>query len=267
MEVSRGLLPGPRCTNRTAGSGGKRDPSIGLGTRIKRPSQIESVRFAMRHQQFWWIVYGAILIIVVFKPGVSAAETGDKNQDLRQACVAGSVKDAERLLSAGADVNSRHADRKTPVILAGQNGRSDVLRLLLDRGAEVDAVDNHGRTALIWASIQGHDTVVDILLDEGATIDVRDHQGTTALMWAAIKGKEAATKVLLARGAGVNAVDKDGRTALMLAAFAANVNIVKMLLEEGADREAKDTGDASAYDYAVKKGNQKVKELLGTSPK
>lgn len=53
----------------------------------------------------------------------------------------------------------------------------------------------------------------------------------------------------------------------MLAAFGGNLNIVKMAIEQGADPQAKDSGGATAYDYAAKKGNQKLKDLLMSPPK
>jgi len=67
---------------------------------------------------------------------------------------------------------------------------------------------------------------------------------------------------LITRGANVNLRDKDERTVLMLAAFAGNVNVAKMILERGPELQAKDSGGSTAYDYAAKKGNQKLKEML-----
>ena len=75
----------------------------------------------------------------------------------------------------------------TTMVLASQEGRADVLRILLQHGAYLQA--SHGEVALHRASERGHADVVTILLGKTMsmwTINQRD--GTSALILASEHG-------------------------------------------------------------------------------
>ena len=70
------------------------------------------------------------------------------------------------LLKHGADVNARTDKDKghsTPLHIAAENGRLEVVHVLLQHGANVGAKDGSGRTALQIASDTGHDEIVKLL--------------------------------------------------------------------------------------------------------
>ena len=62
------------------------------------------------------------------------------------AAIGGSVKIAERLLAAGADVNQR-AEAASPIHGAVMGGSAQMVRLLLERGADPTLPDYQGRGA------------------------------------------------------------------------------------------------------------------------
>ena len=75
------------------------------------------------------------------------------------------------LLAAGAEayVNRARHDGTTPLHMAAQNGRDDVVRRLLQGRAVVNRARRaDGRTALFYAVKQGHVAVVQTLLQCGA---------------------------------------------------------------------------------------------------
>ncbi len=56
------------------------------------------------------------------------------------------------LVNKGADINAVSNDGITPLMLAAQNAKLDVVELLLKHGAKVNAKDNMGKTALDYAN-------------------------------------------------------------------------------------------------------------------
>ena len=63
----------------------------------------------------------------------------------------------------------------TPLILASQYGRLEVMRYLLEQGADRDKVDHVGWTSLHWAASRGHLDIAKLLMVYGADLNARDH--------------------------------------------------------------------------------------------
>lgn len=71
------------------------------------------------------------------------------------AAAAGHGEIIERLLRAGADVNRRARDRRTPLTAAAAAGRADAVRRLLAAGAARDAPGKGDESALVIAARYG----------------------------------------------------------------------------------------------------------------
>ena len=105
-----------------------------------------------------------------------------------------------------------------PLILANQQGRSDMVHFLIEQGADLDVIDGYGNNAL-WAACYAQNSgCIQALIDAG--IDM-DHQnlasGATALIFAASSGREAVVEQLLAAGADPDLKTHDDFSALDLA--------------------------------------------------
>jgi ankyrin repeat protein len=77
---------------------------------------------------------------------------------------------ARLLLEHGADINAKattHFDG-TPLHLAAEQGRVEIVHVLLQNGADVSMKDDRGRTALQVASDRGHAEVVKLLSEHRA---------------------------------------------------------------------------------------------------
>lgn len=105
-----------------------------------------------------------------------------------------------------------------PLILACQQGRSDMVGFLIGRGADLDVIDQYGNNAL-WAACYAQDIAcIDRLLDAGIDIDFQNAaSGATALIFAASSGREQVVARLLAAGANPDLKTHDDFTALDLA--------------------------------------------------
>ena len=159
-------------------------------------------------------------------------------------------------------VDGKTSDGVTPLLLAAQNGRLEVVRLLLEKGAAVDARSNEGATPLIHAATKGRLEVVRLLLEKGAAVNAKGNDGLTPLIAAARKGHLEVVRLLLEKDAAVDAKDSNGLTPLMVAARDRNLEMVKLLLEKGAAVDAKDNKSVTPVMAAAENGHIEVVSLL-----
>lgn len=172
--------------------------------------------------------------------------------------VTGSVLDVRRLLSDGADVNSKDEDGVTPLMRAASAGRGDMVALMLASGADVHATTSGGVSALMMASLGGYIEAIAPLLAAKADANSRDNQGRTALMAAASSGETAAIQALLDAKADVNAEDATGGTAITYAAAEGHAGAVGLLQQRGAK-----AGDLELILSAGRCNTEIVRTFLG----
>jgi Ankyrin repeats (3 copies)/Carboxypeptidase regulatory-like domain len=157
----------------------------------------------------------------------------------------GSKGIVELLLNAGAKVNARDAERRTPLMMIAEAYYEEEFE---DAQADVDEngpVESRGYESVRRAGPEA--AIFRLLISHGARIELRDNEGMTALMHAAQSGKAEVVSLLLSHGAAINLQAKSGRTALMEAVETGNADTVRMLLDAGADVSAKDEEGDTAY--------------------
>lgn len=144
---------------------------------------------------------------------------GNQRTPLMLATHANHAAVAKALIAAGADVNAKDDIDDSPYLYAGAEGRIEILKMTLAAGADLASLNRYGGTALIPACHHGHVEAVKVLL--GTKID-RDHinrLGWTALLEAVILGDGGRVhtdivRLLVAGGANVNIADREGATPL-----------------------------------------------------
>ena len=93
----------------------------------------------------WWRVGAALCALALAAPAADPAE------ELLAAAQYGDTARVRKLLEAGANLEAKDKDGRTPLILAAGSGRAETVRALLEKGDNPSARDNAGRTAFDWA--------------------------------------------------------------------------------------------------------------------
>jgi ankyrin repeat protein len=169
---------------------------------------------------------------------------------LHAAVAANDVAMAKLLLESGSDANAQAniPQSATPLMLAGQNGNTDLIKLLLAKDVSVNA----------------HSSSTNSRVQNG----VIQFGAVTALHTAALAGNAEAVKLLIDAGANVNAEDVRGMTPLMWAVSTdrPNVSIVRMLIAKGSDVSIRSKSQETVADWARKFNHSGVMTELKLPP-
>ncbi|KAL4997989.1 ankyrin repeat-containing domain protein [Aspergillus recurvatus] len=156
----------------------------------------------------------------------------------------------------------------TPLHLAAVYGLANVARLLLDAGAVVEARDTEARTPLHYTctlrskEIEGVEDVIPALVDAGADLAARTARGEIALH-AASTGSERLATSLQGKGANIEVIHDRGVSPLQRAVFDGRENMVKLLVAKGASLDRKlDEDGLTVLHWACYKGHASMVDVL-----
>jgi ankyrin repeat protein len=159
------------------------------------------------------------LMVLLWTGAVSAQTLSDNEHALIDATRRNDIETARRLIAAGTNVNAQDEKRDSAFLLAGAEGRLEILKLTLQAGADLGSTNRYGGTALIPACHHGHVETVRELLKTAIDVNHVNRLGWTALLEVVILGDSSApyieiTRLLLAHGATIDLPDNQGVTPL-----------------------------------------------------
>lgn len=136
---------------------------------------------------------------------------------LHSATDRGDLNGIARILRASPDcIDAPNNKGRTPLHVASQIGRNDIVKHLLQNGADVNARSGWKYTPLIFAAENVHPEVVLTLVHAGAELEAKTKHGNTALHRAVRREKNNPDTVYLLAvlGADVNTRNDKGHTAI-----------------------------------------------------
>lgn len=190
----------------------------------------------------------------------------DKVKPLITAIKKGDMRHISKILKyRNVDVNQPNSRGWTPLIVACEKGRADIVRLLLDAGANVNQKSmNKYEESPLSVAVGGCDIrIMKILLDKGASVNDSTSNGKTVLHMACWYGDNHIVYTLLEYGADVNATDNRGYTPLLSACERGNINAVRYLFQYGKDNVNinQKTNDGLTAQDLVRKWNDTCEEI------
>ncbi|CAH8464243.1 unnamed protein product [Heterobilharzia americana] len=151
------------------------------------------------------------------------------NTALHLACIHNQSNVAFSLCNAGAPLEVRNKNRKTPLLCAVIAGSENCLRVLIRAGARADVTDEGGNTPLHLAAIQGDYPIVKLLSKAVTNVDIYNTLEFTPLHLAARHGHLRTVRYLILAGADPGITSRNGITPDVMA-FAQGYAKVGMLL-------------------------------------
>ena len=187
---------------------------------------------------------------------------------LIQAAEAGDTAAVQQLLQAGADLNGRDAQDRTPVMAATHGNRVDTVRALIKAGADINLRDNRSDNPFLYAGAEGLLEILRLTIDARADTRLTNRFGGTALIPAAERGHVDIVKELLTRtDVDVNHVNNLGWTALLEAIVLSDggerhQQIVQLLVDHGADIDIADKDGVTPLQHARARGFTEIERIL-----
>lgn len=182
------------------------------------------------------------------------------NGDLLAAARRGDAAAVRTALDAGADIETRDEELRTPLLLASMNGHVEAARVLVAAGADPDAQDHRADSAWLVTGVTGSVEMLRTLLPATPDMTVTNRFGGVSLIPACERGHvEYVREVLRRTSMDVNHVNRLGWTALLEAVILgdggrAHEEIVELLLAAGARPDLPDPDGVTALEHAERRG-------------
>jgi len=208
--------------------------------------------------------------VVVTLTAATQPPPADPTAALLAAATGGDADAAAAALRAGAPIESRDADGRTPLLLAASNDRVDVARLLVLLGADPDAQDDRRDSAWLVTGVTGSVAMLETLLPAGPDLTLTNRFGGVSVIPASERGHVDYVRRVVQTGIDVNHVNDPGWTALLEAIVYGDGSgpyqeIVGILLDAGADPKIADAQGITPLRHARERGQAAIADRLAAA--
>ncbi|MFE0174267.1 ankyrin repeat domain-containing protein [Streptomyces sp. NPDC059002] len=187
---------------------------------------------------------------------------------LLDAARAGNAAEVTAALDAGARVETRDTELRTPLLLAAVGDHVEAAKVLVAAGADVNAQDHRADSPWLVTGVTGSVAMLHVLLPAGPDLKLRNRFGGISVIPASERGHVAYVReVLRATDIDVDHVNDLGWTALLEAVILgdggrAHQEIVELLLAAGATPDLADRDGVTPLGHAERRGFADLAELL-----
>lgn len=201
--------------------------------------------------------------------------------DLMFAIEAGDVKEVQRLIANGADINAKNGEGDPVWVYALRRGDTQLLQDLVNAGMDLNTPNQYGRNALMDALYEKDKAAANLLLDANADVNYQAHgeflEGCTPLFFTndpelikrmvdmgadvnhqaqdgsyATEGKSAESlQIMLDAGADIHIVNIVGMNHMTQSALGGDIRKIEILQRAGLDINAADANGWTPLMYAV----------------
>ncbi|MFJ3727349.1 ankyrin repeat domain-containing protein [Streptomyces sp. NPDC090045] len=181
---------------------------------------------------------------------------------------AGDAAAVSAALAAGAAVEARDEQLRTPLLLAALGDHVAVAAVLLAAGADPNAPDSREDSPWLVTGVTGSVRMMRLLLPAGPDLRQLNRFGGISLIPAAERGHIAYVRAVLDEtDIDVDHVNRLGWTALLEAVILGDggprhEEVVAALLAAGADPELADQHGVTPYEHAVRRGFEGMARIL-----
>jgi ankyrin repeat protein len=191
----------------------------------------------------------------------------DPDRALLAAARSGDADKAALAIRAGADLETRDARKRTPLLLAATYDRVQVARLLVNMGADPDALDDRHDTPWLVTGVTGSVAMLETLLPADPDMEIRNRFGGISVIPASERGHVAYVRRVVATGIDVDHVNDLGWTAMLEAVILGDGStpyqqIVQALLDAGADPTIPDNDGVDALQHARLSGYDEIVRII-----
>lgn len=187
---------------------------------------------------------------------------------LHRAAQNGNVDEINRLAKAGAPLDGRDRNGRTPAHVAAFAAQAGALRALARAGADMNALDAQAYDVVTITAVADNPELMSLAIELGNDpgLTTSPYRGT-ALIAAAHLGHVEVVRRLIAAGAPLDHVNNLGWTALMEAVVLGDGGpnhrqVVRLLVEAGADRSIADRDGVTPLAHARARGYTEIASLL-----
>jgi hypothetical protein len=187
---------------------------------------------------------------------------------LHAAAQSGDVKTIRKLASAGADLETRDGNERTPLHVAAFVSYEAALEALAAAGADMNALDGYAYDAVTIAAVANDKDMLRAALKAGnKATNVTSRWDGTALIAAAHLGHHEVVRILIDAGAPLDHVNNLGWTAAIEAVVLGDggenhQRTLDHLIEAGADLAIADRGGNTPLDLARSRGYIRMAALI-----
>ncbi|WP_327351886.1 ankyrin repeat domain-containing protein [Streptomyces sp. NBC_01304] len=192
----------------------------------------------------------------------------ERNRRLLDAARRGDAAEVRAALDAGASVEARDEDLRSPLLIASLNSHVEAARVLVAAGADPNAQDMRHDSAWLVTGVTGNVAMMRVLLPAGPDLTLRNRFGGISLIPASERGHVAYVRAVLREtDIDVNHVNDLGWTALLEAVILGDggldhQEIVELLLAAGARRDLADGDGVTPLRHAERRGFKALAALL-----